>query len=385
MKVIETEPLPIKVWGSAIDESAVAQARNLANLPFAFDHIALLPDAHVGFGMPIGGVFAAEGQVVPHAVGLDIGCGVRAWPLGVTVEDLLPVRDSLLHDIRRSVPLGFDWHHESQEDRTDLFVIVPDARPLAAEVEKAKRQLGTLGGGNHFIELQVDASGAVWAMVHTGSRNVGKQMAEYYDRVAREEAGRLGGVPAEWGLAHLDVSSDAGSEYLVVMRWCLDFATENRRLIAEAVRDAVARRFPLAVPGEAIDVHHNYAEVEPHFGRSVVVHRKGAVCAEGSVLVPGSMGSASFVARGLESPESFRSCAHGAGRAMGRKAARRSIRPEDVVADLRRKDVTIEAARRRDIPEEAPQAYKDIDSVMSEQSDLVLPLLRLRPLGVIKG
>jgi tRNA-splicing ligase RtcB (3'-phosphate/5'-hydroxy nucleic acid ligase) len=192
-------------------------------------------------------------------------------------------------------------------------------------------------------------------------------------------------VPPEWGLAHLAVDSDLGAEYLEVMRFCLRFARENRRLMAETVRGAIERRLPGVLPSAEIDVHHNYAAVEEHFGERVVVHRKGAVRAEGTVLVPGSMGTASYVCRGLENPESFLSCSHGAGRVMGRKAAMRAFPREQVMHELEEAGVRLFKAKKHDLSEEAPAAYKDIEDVMRYQSDLVEPLVRLTPIGVIKG
>lgn len=386
MRTIATERVPILIWGESVDEGTLGQTRNLANLPFAYHHVALMPDAHVGFGMPIGGVLAAEGQVIPHAVGLDIGCGMRAWRTNVPAAELLPLRDRILNDIQRSVPQGFEWHHDSQADRTDLFDDIPDSTALWAEVSKAERQLGTLGGGNHFIELQVDSAGVVWAMIHSGSRNVGKQMAEHYDRIARDEnRARDSSVPLEWGLAHLDVESEAGAEYLEVMNWCLSFARENRRLMAEAVHAAISRHFPDIEPDPAVDVHHNYAAIEEHLGRRVVVHRKGAVRAEGTLVVPGSMGTSSYICEGKATPESFESCSHGAGRALGRKQAVRTIPRERVVAQLAEKDVRLFKAKKHDLAEEAPEAYKDIDQVLDWERDLVEPVVRLVPIGVVKG
>ena len=378
--------VPIKVWGADVDEQTLAQTRNLSQLPFAHRHIALMPDAHVGYGMPIGGVLAALGQVIPHAVGLDIGCGVRAWSTGIPHAEFARARDPVLNDIQRSVPTGFEWHRSPQTDRTTLFDDVPDVAPLRAEVDKAVRQVGTLGGGNHFIELQVDPGDTVWAMVHSGSRNLGKQMAEHYDAVAKAENRASGSpVPLEWGLAHLAAGSEAGREYLEVMGFCLRFARENRRLMAEAVRRAIERKFPGVEATGEVDVHHNYAAAEEHFGERVIVHRKGAVHAVGTVLVPGSMGTASYVCRGLTNPESFESCSHGAGRAMGRKAAKRTWRPEEVLAELREHDIRLFKAKKHDVAEEAPAAYKDIEDVMRHQRDLVEPLVRLRPIGVVKG
>ena len=386
MRRITTERVPILVWGESADEDTMRQTRNLANLPFAFDHVALMPDAHVGFGMPIGGVLAAHGQVIPHAVGLDIGCGMRAWRTNIPAEELRPIRDAILNDIQRSVPQGFEWHRESQASLTDLFDRVPDVPALLAERQKAERQLGTLGGGNHFIELSIDSAGVVWAMIHSGSRNVGKQMADRYDHLAREENRRSGSeVPLEWGLAHLSVESEAGSEYLEVMNWCLAFARENRRLMAEAVQKALDRRFPDIRPDAAVDVHHNYAAAEEHFGETVIVHRKGAVRAEGTVIVPGSMGTSSYLGEGLENPDAFESCSHGAGRAMGRREAVRTLPRERVLAELRERDVHLFKVKKHDVAEEAPEAYKDIDEVLGWEKDLVDPRIRLVPIGVVKG
>lgn len=386
MRAITTERVPILVWGETADDKTLDQARNLANLPFAVAHVALMPDAHVGFGMPIGGVLAAAGQVIPHAVGLDIGCGMRTWRTGITSAEFMPARDAILEDIRRAVPQGFDWHDSSQANRTDVFDELPDSAVLRGQRERAERQIGTLGGGNHFIELQVDASGVVWVMIHSGSRNVGKQTAEYYDRIARDDnRRRASGVPLEWGLAHLDIASAEGAEYLAAMGWCLRFAAENRRLMAESVQGAIARRLPGHEPDAAVDVHHNYAALEEHFGQRVVVHRKGAVRALGTVVVPGSMGTASYIGEGLGSADAFESCSHGAGRAMGRRAAKRALTREHVLAELASGGVRLVSGSMRSVAEEAPEAYKDIEDVMRSQRDLVEPRVRLVPIGVVKG
>lgn len=386
MRTIATEPLPIHSWADDVDERTLVQARNLANLPFAFHHVALMADAHVGFGMPIGGVLATLGQVIPHAVGLDIGCGMVAWPTNITQAELAPVRDQVLNDIQRSVPTGFEWHKRSQAEHTALFDDMPDVPALRAQREKAELQLGSLGGGNHFLELQADPEGMVWAMVHSGSRNLGKQMGERYDALARNEnRTHSSTVPLEWGLAHLPIESAAGQEYLEVMGWCLRFAAESRRLMAEQIQRALDRRFPGVAPGKPIAIHHNYAAIEEHFGETVVVHRKGAVHAVGRVIVPGSMGTASYIGEGLVNPDSFESCSHGAGRRLGRKQAKRELPRELVMQQLRDRDVRLYKAKKGDVAEEAPDAYKDIEDVMIHQADLVRPIVRLTPLGVVKG
>lgn len=386
MHEVTTGALPIKVWGAEPDETTMTQALHLAELPFAWRWIALMPDAHLGYGMPIGGVLASLGEVIPHAVGLDIGCGVRAWRTNVPVAGFMPVRDRVLSDVQRTVPSGFKWHHASQEDRTSLFTDVPDIAVLQAEVAKAARQVGTLGGGNHFMEVQRDPDGIVWMMVHSGSRNLGKQMAEHYDALARREnAARDDPVPAEWGLAHLAADSGVGAEYLEVMDFCLRFARESRRLMAEVMQAALSRHVPGAEPDPPVDVHHNYASREAHFGRDVVVHRKGAVRAEGTVAIPGSMGTHTWIGLGLCAADSFCSCSHGAGRRLGRKQAKREIPAERVIREMRERDVRLFEANKRDIAEEAAGAYKDIDEVMAAQSDLVEPTVLLTPLGVVKG
>jgi tRNA-splicing ligase RtcB len=337
-------------------------------------------------GPTIGGVLAAEGRVIPHAVGLDIGCGVRTWRTNVTLEQLLPVRDQVLNDIQRSVPAGFEWHQKSQAGRTALFDEPPDVPVLRAECEKASKQVGSLGGGNHFLELQCDPDGIVWGMVHSGSRNLGKQMATYYNDLAKRENARSDDtVPPQWGLAHVAADSGVGAEYLEVMDFCLRFAKESRRLMAEAMQAAIDRRLPGVAPDEGFDVHHNYASFETHQGAEVVVHRKGAVHAIGTVSIPGSMGTHSWIGRGLANPASFESCSHGAGRRLGRKEAVRTIPIEHVMSELRERDVRLFKRKKGDVAEEAPEAYKDIDEVMEAQRDLVEPLVLLQPVGVVKG
>lgn len=386
MREIPTDGVPIYAWGPLPDEATMAQARHLALLPFAFSHVALMPDAHVGYGMPIGGVLAARDAVVPNAVGLDIGCGVRAWRTGVSAEEFLARRDTVLSDIQRSVPTGHEWHRASQEHRTRLLAEAPDVSPLWQELDRAAMQVGTLGGGNHFIEVQRDEQGDVWGMVHSGSRNLGKRMAEHYNAVAQAlDAARQRPLPPEWGLAWLEPASPEGREYLAVMRFCLRFAEENRRLMRESVVEAFARRFAGSVPEDGVDVHHNYAAEETHFGQVVTVHRKGAVRAVGTVIVPGSMGTHSFLGRGLAEPLSFESCSHGAGRTMGRKQAVRAIPVEAVMSEMKAKDIRLFKARKKDVAEEASAAYKDIDAVMEAQRDLVEPVALLTPLGVVKG
>lgn len=381
MNVDATNRVPIKSWADA-DAGTMEQAAHLASLPFAFKHVALMPDTHVGYGMPIGGVLAATGVVIPNAVGVDIGCGMRLWQTGVTVEEFMPLRDKVLSDIHRSVPTGFGRHAQPR-----AIPEMPDIEPLLAQSDTARVSIGTLGGGNHFIELQRDGEGNVWAMLHSGSRNLGKTMCDHYNRIARDLNARWRStVPDEWQLAFLPLDSDEGQEYMRVMSYCLDFAKANRLDMQTAVITAFTRYFPSASsPDVTVDIHHNYAAIEHHFGRNVVVHRKGAVKANGAVVIPGSMGSASYLCTGLDNPESFGSCSHGAGRAMGRKEAKRAVSAESVILEMREADIRLFKSKKDDVAEECRAAYKDIEDVMARQTDLVRPDVRLTPLGVIKG
>ena len=387
MYVVEGGRVPIKIWSDEpVEGGALEQARHLADLPFAYQWIALMPDTHQGYGMPIGGVLAADGFVVPNAVGLDIGCGVRAWRTNLTAEEFLPLRQRVLNDIQRNVPTGREWHRQPQTHA--VLQHMPNVPALHEQRDRAAMQLGSLGGGNHFYEVQRDDDGRVWVMVHSGSRNVGKLMAEHYDRFARAYNDRQPAerhVPPQWDLAPLPVDSGEGREYLTVMNWCLDFAYANRELMAECAHNALHRVFPNYEPEPFVDVHHNYARLETHFGREVMVHRKGAVRAVGAVIVPGSMGSASYIGEGLANPEAFASCAHGAGRAISRAEAKRRIPVQTVIEQLRAKNIALLKVKKSDVAEEAPGAYKDIDAVMAGQRDLVRITVALTPLGVVKG
>lgn len=382
MRVIKGGRLKILCWAENLEEEALDQARNLSDLPFACGHIALMPDAHSGYGMPIGGVLAAADVIVPNAVGVDIGCGMRAVKLPVPAQKLYEKRDSILNDIQRSIPTGFNWHKTPREH--SLFRSVPDIPVIRAELENARRQLGTLGGGNHFIELQRDQNGESWVMVHSGSRNLGKKTCDVYNRMAREK--NYYNLPDSWQLWGLPVNSPPGREYFSAMRFCLDFARANREQMMKTILEIVERHLKIKTDGlEHIDVHHNYAAAEKHGGGKCIIHRKGAVRAEGTVIIPGSMGTPSYICRGLLNPHSFISCSHGAGRSMGRNAARKAYSAESVLKEMKQKDISLFKANKKDTAEECSAAYKDISKVMEQQSDLVEVLLELKPMGVIKG
>lgn len=389
-KIIDTEKKPIKLWLEDMDSGAMEQARNLANLPFIHRHVAIMPDAHLGYGMPIGGVIATEGVVIPNAVGVDIGCGMCAQQTSLHSLDSDKLR-ALQSQIRKTIPLGFK-HHKKGQDKALMpkakgGLPISDLPIVSSQYESGRTQLGTLGGGNHFIEIQKGSDGYIWIMIHSGSRNLGYQVANFYNKLAQNLSGRFGAkIPKNWQLAFLPMASKEGRQYLQEMAYCVDFAFANRKLMMERVKDAFLM---IAAPvhfGEFINIAHNYANLETHFDTEVLVHRKGATSArEGEIgIIPGSQGTPSYLVKGKGNRESFKSCSHGAGRKMGRKQAQRSL-------DLHKEQKRLEdqgilhAVHSRSDLDEAAGAYKDIDEVVENQLDLVEVLVTLKPLAVIKG
>jgi tRNA-splicing ligase RtcB len=389
MRIIGTEKLPIKIWAAEIDETdgAIEQARNLANHPIARKWICLMPDYHVGYGMPIGGVLAtavgARGGVIPNAVGVDIGCGMIAARTHFEVERM--TRD-VLQDLRVAVharvPVGMKHHDRPRMLDDELLERGRDLHVVGAELGRAQVQVGTLGSGNHFIEIQRDAEDRVWVMLHSGSRNVGLRVCNHYHGVAKDYMKQFHSEIPHIDLAFLPEQTPEYGAYLDEMRWCMAFAEANRRMMF----DAVCASFE-EVLGEApavdlrFDTHHNFAQIENHFGEDVLIHRKGAVEANGLVTIPGSMGTASFIGEGLEPMESFRTCSHGAGRLLGRKAANKAISHEQAFESMQHVVYSV----RQGEYDEMPACYKDIDAVMEAQSDLVSPVHRLLPMAVVKG
>jgi tRNA-splicing ligase RtcB (3'-phosphate/5'-hydroxy nucleic acid ligase) len=387
-QVISSERVPIKLWLGEIENGALDQARNVANLPFAFRHVALMPDSHEGYGMPIGGVLAAKDAVVPNAVGVDIGCGMCALK---TSLETVP-RDTLkkiMSGIRQLVPLGFK-HHEKKQD----LILMPHADNLPAngiveqEFENARKQIGSLGGGNHFIEIQSGSDGHIWIMVHSGSRNIGLKVAEHYNRIAKSLNNQwLTGIEPSKNLAFLPTNTPEAAAYLSEMQYCIVFAFANRKMmmnnIISVFLDHTGGSFRQL---DFINIAHNYARLETHFNQPVVVHRKGATSARNGEagIVPGSQGSQSYIVRGKGNPESFQSCSHGAGRVMGRKQAQRTLDLNEEIAKLDRTGIIHSIRNQKDL-DEAPGAYKDIAQVMRDQEDLVEIVVSLSPLAVIKG
>ena len=305
----EDGALVIKSWCEEPDSNAIAQAKNLARLPFAFKQICLMPDTHMGYGMPIGGVMATDKTVVPNAVGVDIGCGMCATKTSLAEIETDTLKN-VMGEIRKAIPVGFS--HQPVKQDCELVPNLPDWKnvPIVErEYEKALSQVGTLGGGNHFIEIQKGNDGHIWIMIHSGSRNIGKQVADFYNKKAVEINEKyFSSVPKEWELAFLPMDSEQGFNYIKEMQYCVDFALANRWLMMDRIK-AIIGNATQATFDDMINIAHNYARMENHFGKNVLVHRKGATSAkEGEIgIIPGSQGTSSFIVRGKGSQESFQS------------------------------------------------------------------------------
>jgi len=347
MYVVADERVPIKIWAEEVEDGAMKQARNLANLPFAFKHVALMPDVHQGYGMPIGGVLATEGVVICNAVGVDIGCGMVAQRTSIPVGDSITTEKikSILGKIRAVVPVGRGRHEDRQAD-TLMPSGAYDCLVVKRQYLSALTQVGTLGGGNHFIELQSGDDGFLWVMIHSGSRNLGYKVAQYYNNLAKKLNQRWhSAIPKKHDLAFLPIETDEAKDYIREMNYCVEFAKSNRRLMLDRVLRCILDIYPSALASglateqfgnRAIDVAHNYARFENHFGKNVMVHRKGATSArEGEVgIIPGSQGTHSYIVVGKGCPDSFASCSHGAGRKMSRTVARKTLNVEDEIAEM---------------------------------------------------
>lgn len=373
--------VPICVWARHAREGAFAQLERVASQPYVIGLVAAMPDLHVANGVAVGTVFATEGVIVPAALGGDLGCGVSAVrfdPRSPTIS----TRDlqRILTGWAARIPVG----DSVQRGRGAVLPEPLLAGPLStraidhARERLASRHLGTLGGGNHFVELDRDAEGCVWLLVHTGSRGLGSAIGSHHAKVA--EASGSGSIP---GLA---VASEAGQACLADLRWAFDFAAANRDAIVQAAAEVVADVTGASPqPAGRIDVPHNFVAEEEHLGYRLWVHRKGAISAPAGarVLIPGSMATASYVAEGLGEPTSFRSASHGAGRVMTRREARGRVTLDRLEHAMRR--VVHDPRRARSLVEEAPSAYRNIREVLEDEADLVRPLVRLEPIMVLKG
>lgn len=381
----------IKAWidQKEIEPQALQQLKNIAALPFVFKHVAAMPDVHLGIGATVGSVVATQKAIIPAAVGVDIGCGMMAVKTPLDANKVQEKIKDIRYSIERSIPVA----HYGNREVADRVLEFEGWKELAnlrfvdkALFSKAQSQMGSLGGGNHFIEICLDAENAVWVMLHSGSRNIGKTLAERYIREAKDLLKIAGENLPDLDLAYLTEGSEEFDSYIRALHWCQDYAFHNRKEMMERVlKDlsyAVNGRGPIQRLVE-VNCHHNYANKEKHFGRDVWVTRKGAVKAgKGDLgIIPGSMGTRSYIVRGLGNEDSFQSCSHGAGRRMSRSQAKREFSLED----LRQQTSGVECRKDEGVIDEIPGAYKDIDRVMENQKDLVEVVAVLKQIMCIKG
>jgi tRNA-splicing ligase RtcB len=396
---LNTGRVPVKVWTPDLEPEARRQLENVSRLPIVHGHIAAMPDVHAGIGATVGSVIPTKGAIVPAAVGVDIGCGVNAVQLTLNARDLPGSLGRIRSAIESAVPVGFDMHPApkgrggAREKAAKALEAglqriaerTPQIRSMQKDFDATwLRQLGSLGGGNHFIEVCLDESGQVWVMLHSGSRGIGNVIGRHFIERARREMERTDMHLPDRDLAWLVEGSKSFDRYVEAVHWAQDYATANRREMMRAVLKAIEPHVPpFKVVGEAISCHHNYVAREHHFGADVLVTRKGAIRAGAGdmAIIPGSMGAQSFIVRGKGNPESLCSCAHGAGRRMSRTEAKRRFTREDLV----RQTEGVECRKDGGVIDEIPGAYKPIDEVMRNQSDLVDIVHTLKQVVCVKG
>ena len=389
--------VPVKIWARELETTAQRQLENVAQLPIVHGHIAAMPDVHAGIGATVGSVIPTLRAIIPSAVGVDIGCGVNAVRLSLAADDLPASLARIRGAIESAVPVGFDQHQAPARGARERAAKALAGR-LAHVVERTPklkamqrdfdttwvRQLGSLGGGNHFIEVCLDESQRVWVMLHSGSRGIGNAIGRHFIERARREMERQDIRLPDRDLAWLAEGTSAFDEYVEAVEWAQDYALSNRREMMRLIVGAIGAHLPaFEIAGEAIQCHHNYVARETHFGESLFITRKGAIRAGAGEMgiIPGSMGTKSYIVRGLGNPESFCSSAHGAGRRMSRAEAKRRFSR----ADLARQTEGVECRKDGDVIDEIPAAYKPIDEVMEDQSDLVEVVYTLKQVVCVKG
>lgn len=393
---------PIKLWteGVPVENEARAQLMNTAKMPFIFKHLAVMPDVHLGKGSTIGSVIPTVGAIIPAAVGVDIGCGMIAARTSLTAADL----PDNLHGLRTAIEQAVPHGRSSNRSRRDKgawdevpqqadqawaglqprFKLITEKYPKLANTNN-RAHLGTLGSGNHFVEVCLDEANRVWFMLHSGSRGVGNAIGNLFIQMAQADMRQhIANLP-DRDLAYFEEGSQHFDDYVEAVGWAQDFARQNRELMMRAVIQATRQIIhkPFEVALEAVNCHHNYVQKERHYGEDVLITRKGAVSAKKGELgiIPGSMGAKSFIVRGLGNPESFNSCSHGAGRTMSRTKAKNTF----TVADQIRATAHVECRKDEAVIDEIPMAYKDIDKVMHAQRELVEVLHTLRQVVCVKG
>jgi tRNA-splicing ligase RtcB len=396
-EVYESSNRIIKAWtkGVPIEPEAIKQLRNTASLPFIFKHVAVMPDVHYGMGATIGSVVATTGAVIPAAVGVDIGCGMMAIQLSLNANDLPESLAQIRSEIEKSVPVGFAQHRDNVLDESQQKTWAKDVKNLVDEqpaiakmvknpVEKVMNQSGTLGGGNHFIELCLDENNDVWVMLHSGSRGIGNIIGRHFINKAKEDM-RVHHINlTDTNLSYLSEGTQYFDEYVRWVEWAQKYAANNRQEMMELVLKAIGKHLPdFSISKQAINCHHNYISRENHFGSNVIVTRKGAVRARlGDYgIIPGSMGAKSFIVRGLGNEDSFCSCSHGAGRVMSRTKAKKMFTVKDHIKATE----GVECRKDKSVIDETPKAYKNIKAVMNAQKDLVEIVHTLKQVVCVKG
>ena len=397
---LSTSRVPVKIWTDDVDPKALDQLLNTANLPIVGPHIAAMPDVHVGIGATVGSVIPTQAAIIPAAVGVDIGCGMNAVRLSLNARDLPDNLKAIRTAIEKSVPVGFNQHEFS---KIKGAAIEKSARQLSPRLDgiMAKHtgltkmtknwqrhwlcQVGTLGGGNHFIEICLDEAEQVWIMLHSGSRGTGNIIGRYFINAAQADMRRhQTALPSDRDLCYFSEGSELFDDYVEAMYWAQDYALVNRAVMMDAVLAAIRPHVPsFSITSEAINCHHNYVSEESHFGQDLFITRKGAISAQAGQLgiIPGSMGAKAFIVRGLGNAQSFCSCSHGAGRKLSRTAAKNKFTSHD----LAEQTAGIECRKDDAVIDEIPAAYKNIDVVMANQTDLVEIVHTLRQVVCVKG
>jgi tRNA-splicing ligase RtcB (3'-phosphate/5'-hydroxy nucleic acid ligase) len=388
--------VPVKIYTKEIETGALEQLKNIAKLPFVHNHVAAMPDVHLGIGATVGAVIPTKGAIIPAAVGVDIGCGMTATRLSIKAENLPDNLKSIRLAIEKAIPVGFAKHKSIQAKNstvtalnTKLEKTILPKHPTIAKMLKQPfqtwtQQLGTLGGGNHFIEVCLDENQEVWVMLHSGSRGIGNVIGRYFIGLAKKDMEQhLAQLPHR-DLAYFSEGTRYFEDYVDAVHWAQEYALFNRRemmrLIIEALRKPLP---PFDITKETISCHHNYVAIEEHFGEQVFLTRKGAISAYEDQLgiIPGSMGAKSYIVRGKGNPESFCSCSHGAGRKMSRTEAKRRFNSDD----MEKQTHGVECRKDKGVVDEIPGAYKSIDEVMKNQNDLVDIVHTLKQVVCVKG
>lgn len=387
--------VPVKIYTTDVDEESLTQLRKMSQLQFIHSHIAVMPDVHLGKGATVGSVIPTKNAIIPAAVGVDIGCGMNALRLSLKAAQLPDNLSSLRNAIERKVPVGFEIHKQIKAKASTLspldkkLKLITDKHPALKRMLRSfdvtwQKQLGTLGGGNHFIELCLDENQDVWVMLHSGSRGLGNVIGTYFiERAKKEAQNRFGHVPDK-DLSYFAEGSNNFDDYVEAVEWAQEYAFENRREMMRLILEAIRPLLPsFQMTKEAINCHHNYVQKELHFGEEVFVTRKGAIRAglDEYGIIPGAMGAQSFIVKGKGNPDSFCSCSHGAGRKMSRTKAKHMFNQQDLIAQT----AGVECRKDKGVVDEIPSAYKDIHQVMANQSDLIEVVHTLKQVLCIKG